>query len=40
MIQLRDLNKIQDGIGEKIGMFTFSMSSFLASMVNAFVHGW
>lgn len=35
-----DLNKIQDGIGEKIGMFTFSMSSFLASMVNAFVHGW
>ncbi|KZS17965.1 ABC transporter, subfamily ABCB/MDR [Daphnia magna] len=35
-----DLNKIQDGIGEKIGMFTFSMTSFIASIINAFIHGW
>ena len=36
----RDLNKLQDGIGEKIGMFIFCMSSFIASLINAFVHGW
>nr|QST14979.1 ABCB1-1 protein [Diaphanosoma celebensis] len=35
-----DLNKLQDGIGEKIGMFVFCTSSFLASIINAFVHGW
>ncbi|XP_064091932.1 ATP-dependent translocase ABCB1-like isoform X2 [Macrobrachium nipponense] len=35
-----DLNKLQEGIGEKIGMFTFFMSTFLICIVNAFVHGW
>nr|QFU47755.1 P-glycoprotein [Palaemon carinicauda] len=35
-----DLNKLQEGIGEKIGMFTFFMGTFLISLVNAFVHGW
>ncbi|XP_046633239.1 ATP-dependent translocase ABCB1-like isoform X2 [Daphnia pulicaria] len=35
-----DLNKIQDGVGEKIGMFIFSMTCFIASIINAFIHGW
>ena len=36
----RDLTKIQEGIGEKIGMFIFFMTIFLASLINAFIHGW
>jgi len=36
----RDLNKLQEGIGEKIGMFVFFLTVFLVSIVNAFVHGW
>ncbi|XP_071519936.1 ATP-dependent translocase ABCB1-like [Panulirus ornatus] len=35
-----DLNKLQEGIGEKVGMFLFFMTIFLASLINAFVHGW
>lgn len=35
-----DLNKLQEGIGEKVGMFVFFMTTFLASLINAFVHGW
>ncbi|KAG7166971.1 ATP-dependent translocase ABCB1-like [Homarus americanus] len=35
-----DLNKLQEGIGEKVGMFLFFMTTFLASLINAFVHGW
>ncbi|KAK7047498.1 tRNA N6-adenosine threonylcarbamoyltransferase, partial [Halocaridina rubra] len=35
-----DLNKLQEGIGEKVGMFIFFMTIFLASLINAFVHGW
>lgn len=35
-----DLNKFQEGIGEKIGMFIFFMTIFSASLVNAFYHGW
>ncbi|XP_063889978.1 ATP-dependent translocase ABCB1-like isoform X2 [Scylla paramamosain] len=35
-----DLNKLQEGIGEKVGMFIFFMTTFLASLINAFVHGW
>ena len=35
-----DLSKLQDGIGEKIGMFIYFMTIFAASIVNAFVHGW
>ncbi len=31
---------MQEGIGEKIGMFIFFMTIFLASIVNAFIHGW
>lgn len=36
----RDLNKLQEGIGEKVGMFLFFMTTFLASIINAFIHGW
>ena len=36
----RDLNKLQEGIGEKIGMFVFFMTIFSASLINAFIHGW
>ncbi|XP_037800229.1 ATP-dependent translocase ABCB1-like [Penaeus monodon] len=35
-----DLNKLQEGIGEKVGMFIFFMTIFIASLINAFVHGW
>ena len=35
-----DLNKIQEGIGEKIGMFIFFMTICLCSISNAFYHGW
>ena len=35
-----DLAKIQEGIGEKIGMFLFFGTVFSASLVNAFIHGW
>lgn len=36
----RDLNKIQEGLGEKIGMFVLFMSTFVGSLINAFIHGW
>ena len=36
----RDLNKLQEGIGEKIGMFVLFMSTFVGSLINAFIHGW
>ncbi|XP_069945791.1 ATP-dependent translocase ABCB1-like [Cherax quadricarinatus] len=35
-----DLNKLQEGIGEKVGMYVFFMTNFVASLVNAFIHGW
>ncbi|CAL4059023.1 unnamed protein product, partial [Meganyctiphanes norvegica] len=35
-----DLSKLQDGIGEKIGLFIFFMSIFLTSIINSFIHGW
>ncbi|CAG0912521.1 unnamed protein product [Notodromas monacha] len=35
-----DLNKLQEGIGEKVGMFAFFMTVFVASLINALVHGW
>lgn len=35
-----DLAKIQEGMGEKIGMFLFFGTVFAASLVNAFIHGW
>lgn len=35
-----DLNKLQEGIGEKIGIFLFFMSVFLTCVITAFIHGW
>lgn len=35
-----DLNKMQEGMGEKVGMFLFFMTTFIASIINAFIHGW
>ena len=34
------MNKLQEGIGEKIGMFIFFVTIFSASLINAFYHGW
>ena len=39
-LHFRDLNKFQEGIGEKIGMCVFFLTIFSANIVNAFVHGW
>lgn len=36
----RDLDKIQEGIGEKIGLFLFLLVSFVASVILAFLNGW
>lgn len=35
-----DLNKLNDGIGEKIGMFCYLLFSFLFSLIIAFLYGW
>ena len=36
----RDLNKIQEGIGEKVSMFVYFVASFASCIINAFLHGW
>jgi len=36
----RDLVKIQEAIGEKLGLCGFFMSQSVLSLVNAFYHGW
>ena len=36
----RDLNKIQEGIGEKVSMFVYFVASFASCITNAFLHGW
>jgi len=35
-----DLNKLQEGIGEKIGMCFFFLGTFFISLVIAFIYGW
>ncbi|KAK1131154.1 hypothetical protein K0M31_017447 [Melipona bicolor] len=35
-----DLDKMKDGIGEKLGVFTYLMVSFVSSIVISFVYGW
>ena len=37
---LRDLNKLQEGIGEKLGMLSFFVGTFLLSIITALVYGW
>lgn len=36
----RDLDKMKDGIGEKLGVFTYLMVSFISSIIISFVYGW
>lgn len=31
---------MKDGIGEKLGIFTYLMSSFFASIIVSFIYGW
>jgi ATP-binding cassette subfamily B (MDR/TAP) protein 1 len=35
-----DLNKLQEGIGEKIGMLCYLLSTFVLSLLLAFQHSW
>ncbi|XP_049836069.1 multidrug resistance protein homolog 49-like [Schistocerca gregaria] len=35
-----DLDKLQDGIGEKLGMFIYLLVSFISSVIMSFFHGW
>ncbi|XP_011139992.1 multidrug resistance protein homolog 49 isoform X2 [Harpegnathos saltator] len=35
-----DLDKMKDGIGEKLGIFIYLVSSFTASIIISFVYGW
>ncbi|XP_076760464.1 multi drug resistance 49 isoform X2 [Xylocopa sonorina] len=35
-----DLDKMKDGIGEKLGVFTYLMVSFISSIVISFIYGW
>lgn len=36
----RDLDKMKDGIGEKLGIFTYLMVSFISSIIISFIYGW
>lgn len=36
----RDLNKVYDGIGTKIGMFLQAITIVLVGFIMGFVHGW
>ncbi|CAG0903799.1 unnamed protein product, partial [Cyprideis torosa] len=35
-----DLNKLQEGIGEKLGMFVYFMTIFVSSLTTALIYGW
>ncbi|XP_012280493.1 multidrug resistance protein homolog 49 isoform X1 [Orussus abietinus] len=35
-----DLDKMKDGIGEKLGIFTYLLVSFVSSIIISFVYGW
>ncbi|XP_034938105.1 multidrug resistance protein homolog 49-like isoform X2 [Chelonus insularis] len=35
-----DLDKMKDGIGEKLGIFTYLMVSFISSIIVSFIYGW
>nr|CAD7429698.1 unnamed protein product [Timema monikensis] len=39
-ISVGDLNKLEDGIGEKVVMFANYITAFFASLILAFVKGW
>lgn len=40
LLSCRDLNKISDGIGHKIGLFIQAMTMFLAGFAMGFAYGW
>ncbi|XP_050450090.1 multidrug resistance protein homolog 49 isoform X4 [Cataglyphis hispanica] len=35
-----DLDKMKEGIGEKLGIFTYLTTSFVSSIIISFVYGW
>ncbi|XP_069680453.1 multidrug resistance protein homolog 49-like [Periplaneta americana] len=35
-----DLDKLQDGIGEKMGIFLYLLTTFIISAIISFLHGW
>ena len=35
-----DLNKLEEGLGEKVSMFIHFQATFLASLILALVKGW
>lgn len=36
----RDLEKLQNGIGEKVGIFIYLLSSFFYSIIISLIYGW
>ena len=40
VLSYRDLTKIQDGIGEKVGLFVSYISISICSLATAFYFGW
>ena len=36
----RDLSKIEEGIGDKVTIFTINVSTFISGLVVAFIYGW
>ena len=40
VVFFRDLNKVQEGIGEKLGMLTFYGGSLFISISIAFAYSW
>jgi ATP-binding cassette subfamily B (MDR/TAP) protein 1 len=39
-LHCRDLDKLQDGTGEKMGMFVYLLTTFIISVIMSFLHGW
>ena len=40
LLHCSDVNKIQEGIGDKLGQFFQFMAQFLAGFIVGFVRGW
>lgn len=40
LILSRDLDKMKEGISEKLGIFTYLMVSFISSIIISFIYGW
>lgn len=39
-MSFRDLNKLEDGFGEKVVLYLFFMSAFIGGVIMALVKGW